>query len=303
MNEFGWRRPHAGRLGLGTDYVGLEGIGHEDWNFAKDVWDDGRYHLYLKQSPKQADLAKPFNLALGVHTKLGPIVVGFAENVTYAVADLPPAVWHRRAQEVRALDASGQLGERFGGKSLAEISQILVDERHIYNAAVATADLLILDQPILIPADGYAVPTPMYRLLPMTGAEYMALRSLCAAADIETGTVTDDASFPEGALVERLHKTRERNRQLVKRAKDAFVAKHGALCCEACGMKPSDQFKDPALANKIIEAHHNIGLADPAHLGQTQIEDLRMLCPTCHRAIHTIRPWLSVDALRQRLGR
>ncbi|WP_368660950.1 hypothetical protein [Paracoccus sp. (in: a-proteobacteria)] len=31
------------------------------------------------------------------------------------------------------------------------------------------------------------------------------------------------------------------------------------------------------------------------------MSDLRMLCPTCHRAIHAIRPWLTVEELKERL--
>lgn len=302
-NVIGWKRPHGGRLGHGKDYVAEQGIGHEDWNFANDVWEDGRYHLYLRQSPKQADIKETFNLVLGVHTKIGPMVVGFAENVTYAESDLPKKIWQRRAREVLALDASGQLGDWFCGKSLSKISQILAEGRYMYNVSVAQGDLIILNHPMLIPDDDYKVSTPMYRLLPMTAKEYAALKELSVEADIAAGAAIDDTSFPEGALVEKLHRSRERNKKLVKAAKDAFVAKHGALHCEACGMKPHERFKDPSLAVKIIEAHHNVALTDPAHKGQTKVADLSMLCPTCHRAIHTIRPWLKVEDLRKRLGR
>ena len=167
-NTFGWKRPHTGRLGLGSGYVSKQGFGHEDWNFAKEVWDDGRYHLYLTMQPKKQDIKKTFNIVLGVHTKRGAMVAGFAENVKYSEANLSETIWRRRAQEIHALDASGQLGERYKGKSIPQITKELVEERGIYSVSVAPFDLHILEQPVFIPAETYSVATPLYRLVPMT---------------------------------------------------------------------------------------------------------------------------------------
>lgn len=301
-NTFGWKRPHTGRLGFGSGYVSQQGFGHEDWNFAREVWDDGRHHLYLTVKPKQQNIKEDFNIVLGVHTKQGAMVAGFAENVEYSESNLPVASWRRRAQEIHALDASGQLGERYKGKRVPQIAKELIEEKGIYSVSVSPSNLHILEQPIFIPSEVYTVATPLYRLLPMTEDQYKSLRDFAMVSDLsKAADLDDDTSFAEGAQVEKLHRSRERNRQLVKKAKDAFLKLHGTLHCEACGMEPSVKFKDPSLATRIIEAHHNVSISDPAHTGETRVEDLSMLCPSCHRAIHTIRPWLSVKELRSRL--
>lgn len=301
-NRFGWKRPHTGRLGIGSGYVSKQGFGHEDWNFARDVWEDGRYHLYLRMPPRKECLDQTFNIALGLHTKLGTLIAGFAKNVTYGQANLADQIWQRRACEIKALDKSGQLGPLYSGKSIRTIKDMLIDEREIYNVSVAPEDLYVVEQPTLIPVSAYKVRTPLYRLLPMTATEYAALTKTALSTDIANLVdFDDDTSFPEGAEVESLHRHRERSKELVKLAKEAFVRRHGTLHCEACGMEPAKYFKNASLSGKIIEAHHNVRIADAAHSIQTRIKDLSMLCPSCHRAIHSMRPWLSVAELRERL--
>lgn len=302
-NRFGWKRPHTGRLGDGEDYVSKEGFGHEDWNFAGDVWDDGRYHLYLTKRPKKDDLNKVFNIVLGVHTSYGAMMIGFAENVEYRQSNLSDPIWQRRAQEVKALEEDEQLGPLHRGQSIQEIKDLLIDARGMYDVSVAPSDLHIIHQPQIIPSTIKEINTPRYMLLHMTAGEYEKVTNQAASHDlIRAADFDDDTSFPEGRQVERLHRSRERSRKLVNRAKKEFRQKYGNLHCEACGMEPSKYFKDESLAGKIIEAHHNVSIADAAHSGRTQIEDLSMLCPSCHRAIHSIRPWLSVTQLRQRLA-
>ena len=304
QNDFGWKRPHTGRLGIGTGYVSAQGFGHEDWNFSGDVWDDGNYHLYLRMPPRKEHLNRTFNIVLGQHTNMGAMIVGFAENVTYSQANLPDRIWTRRAREVKALEESGQLGPLHGGQSIQQIKQALVGERGIYNVSVAPADLHIMNQPALISGHVYKVGTPQYWLLKMTEAQYNALTESASNSDTASAADFDhDSSFPEGAQIERLHRARERSRTLVKLAKEAFSQKHGTLHCEACGMVPSKHFNDTSLAGKVIEAHHNVPLTDAAHSGETSVADLSMLCPSCHRAIHSIRPWISVAELRTRLRR
>lgn len=50
-NVHNWTKPHSGRLDITKDYVGKNGFGLEDWNFARELWDDQRLHLYLQQKP------------------------------------------------------------------------------------------------------------------------------------------------------------------------------------------------------------------------------------------------------------
>lgn len=300
-NDQNWTRPHGGRRG-GADFVGTQGLGHEDWNFAKDVWKDGRYHLFLRSTPADFDKGQ-FNFVLGAHGSPGPLVIGFVENSTFGLSELPESVLLRRAQEVFALNEDNSLGSYYGGLSVQQIASSLRQTAHDFRVSVAPDDLHILAQPVPMPPDIYQVSHPGYRALNMTEDEYKKLRESLLLKDITTAVDhEEEASFPEGLLVEKLHRSRERNRRVVELAKKRFIDVKGRLFCEACGLDPEKHFRSAKLHNRIIEAHHNVPLFDDKHDGETKVSDLRMLCPTCHRAIHTIRPWQTVEELRKLLS-
>jgi predicted HNH restriction endonuclease len=104
-----------------------------------------------------------------------------------------------------------------------------------------------------------------------------------------------NVGFSEGEKKERMHMRRERNRKLVHLAKSQFIAKHGRLFCEACGFNAHSSYGiDP---DKLIEAHHKVAVSELEAGSYTRVEDLLMLCPNCHRAVHHRRPWLSMDEL------
>ena len=294
-NENNWHAPHSERLSKSSDYVGENGFGHEDWNFSKDIWADGKYHLYLRQSPARVDKNSKFNIVLGVRTGFGHLVVGFAENVSYSTSVLDDTVWRRRANELKQLDDDSGLAGDFRGLSSNEILTKLKSTEP-YEVAVEPNNLLILDQPIVIPADIYEIKSNRYQLIRMNSDEYGGIKAYVLG---ETSQTTDFVTeFPEGALVERLHTYRERNRKLVQLAKDGFIRKHGLLYCEVCSWEPQRELGISELKNRIIEAHHDVPIGSKKYSGKTMLRDLRMLCPNCHRAIHFIRPWMTVDEFR-----
>ena len=300
-NELGWRRPHGGRMG-GKDYLGKEGLGHEDWNFAKDVWMDGLYHLYLKGTPAGFDKGL-FNFVLGVHARPAPMIIGFVENATFGLSELPEQVVQRRAQELFALNEDKSLGSRYGGKSVTQIVKLLKKEVVDYRVSVSPQDLHVLVQPVPMPSDIYKVTHPGFYPLDLTEDQYYALKERVLLPDtLSSVDQEEESSFPEGPLVERLHKSRERSRAVVEQAKKRFIRKHGRLFCEASDFEPEEYFGNKKLRDRIIEAHHDLWLSDPQHRGETKPSDLKMVCPTCHPAIHTIRPWLKVERLRELLG-
>lgn len=301
-NDHGWKRPHGGRKG-GDDYVGTQGFGHEDWNFANDVWKDGRYHLYLTSTPKGFDESS-FNFVLGAHSRPVPMIVGFVENAVFGLSKLPKKVLLRRAEEVFALSEEDSLGPLYDGLSVEQIAKILKRDAGEYRVSVAPQDLRILAQPVPMPADIYKVSHPGYRALRMTDDQYAELKERVLTKDTKTSVDRDeDPSFPEGRLVEKWHRSRERSGRLVDLAKQKFMDEHdGRLFCEACTLDPEERFSSAALRGKIIEAHHDVPLSDERHEGATKVSDLRMLCPTCHEAIHAIRPWITVEYLRKRLS-
>lgn len=102
-----------------------------------------------------------------------------------------------------------------------------------------------------------------------------------------------DGEFPEGKIIERLHKSRERNSKVVELAKKNFIAAYGKLFCQACGFDFNDVYGEA-----YIEAHHTIAVKDmkPGH--KTRLDDIAMLCANCHRMVHKKRPWLSIDDLK-----
>ncbi|PYE52985.1 HNH endonuclease [Deinococcus yavapaiensis] len=108
-----------------------------------------------------------------------------------------------------------------------------------------------------------------------------------------------DEGFPEGRIVERLHKSRERSRTLV-RAKLADVsAKTGRLACEACGFDFEATYGDAARG--MAECHHRVPLSA---IGQskTTLADLAVVCANCHRYLHRVRPMPTVEELRLALA-
>src|SRR5436305_318692 len=50
------------------------------------------------------------------------------------------------------------------------------------------------------------------------------------------------AEAPEGWVLTRLHRVRERNRDLVRRRKERALARLGRLACEACGFDFAEHY-------------------------------------------------------------
>lgn len=102
--------------------------------------------------------------------------------------------------------------------------------------------------------------------------------------------------FPEGALIERIHRTRERNSSVVAFVKNEEFRKQGSLECRVCGFDFSKTYG--ALGKGYIEAHHVLPLSEITAETKTRPEDLVLVCSNCHRMLHRRRPWLSVQDLK-----
>lgn len=105
-----------------------------------------------------------------------------------------------------------------------------------------------------------------------------------------------DYGFPEGRIVERIHRDLERNATVVSKAKRRFKERHGNLACEVCGFDFEVTYGD-----EYIEAHHMTPLSETTGETITQMDDLAMVCANCHRMLHRARPWLSIKELQDRL--
>ena len=101
--------------------------------------------------------------------------------------------------------------------------------------------------------------------------------------------------FPEGKIVERTHKSRERNNQVISLAKEKFKNLHGRLFCQVCDFDFEKIYGQ--VGKEFIEGHHTVAVSDMAPDHKTKVEDIAMLCANCHRMVHKKRPWLTMKDL------
>jgi len=111
----------------------------------------------------------------------------------------------------------------------------------------------------------------------------------------------DIVDCEEGRILTRMHRYRERNRELVKKFKMYSKKKsnEGMLKCAACDLDYIRKYGP--FAETLIDVHH----IKPVHTmlpgNKTSVKDLVLLCASCHRAVHSQKKWLSVSELRSRL--
>ena len=113
----------------------------------------------------------------------------------------------------------------------------------------------------------------------------------------------DEMEAPEGAVLTRVHKVRERSRAIVDRKKKQVLRLTGRLSCEVCEFDFARVYGE--LGVGFAECHHTLPLSDLRPRQRTSLADLAVVCSNCHRMIHRRRPWPSVRELRevtQRVG-
>ncbi|MFC4785366.1 HNH endonuclease [Nocardioides sp. MAHUQ-72] len=97
----------------------------------------------------------------------------------------------------------------------------------------------------------------------------------------------------EGRILFREHRRYERDRKLVAKKKAAVLKKTGRLACEVCGFESSEAYD----VEGVIDVHHVV----PLHkIGEsvTGMNDLALVCPTCHRVLHKHRPIITPAELK-----
>ena len=110
----------------------------------------------------------------------------------------------------------------------------------------------------------------------------------------------EEEEFPEGRILTRLHRERERNPRLVTNTTRAALSKHGRLFCRACGFDFREPYGD--LGEGFIECHHLLPLS-VAQQSKPKLKDIALLCSNCHRMVHRHRPWLKMDKLTSLLAK
>ena len=118
--------------------------------------------------------------------------------------------------------------------------------------------------------------------------------------EIETDFENNNAltgEFPEGKIIERKHKARERNSLVVTIAKQNFKKKYGKLYCQICKFDFESTYGQ--IGKDFIEGHHTIAVSDMKQDHKTKPEDIAILCSNCHRMVHKKRPWLTMTQLKK----
>lgn len=120
------------------------------------------------------------------------------------------------------------------------------------------------------------------------------------AAVATPGKIPDaDFSAMEGEPRIFLHLRRERDTSLVAAKRASARNSSGQLECEVCGFVAELAY--PGLSAGLCEVHHRRPLSELAGSTETRLDDLAVLCPNCHRAIHQTRPMMTVEEFRQRM--
>lgn len=100
----------------------------------------------------------------------------------------------------------------------------------------------------------------------------------------------------EGLTIYKLHKYKERNRNIVKKKKETYLKKHGILNCEICGFNFVSVYGN--LGKDFIECHHIKELANLETETITKLEDLLLVCPNCHKMLHRRLGSITVEELK-----
>lgn len=105
----------------------------------------------------------------------------------------------------------------------------------------------------------------------------------------------DEDVVVEGRLLYRLHRARERDREIIKRKKQSVLARTGCLSCEVCDFDFKVAYGD--LGDGFSECHHVVPLSIAGH-SETRTRDLAIVCSNCHRMLHSRLGWTTPSDLR-----
>lgn len=110
------------------------------------------------------------------------------------------------------------------------------------------------------------------------------------------GSKFDDEDFPEGRKLYRLHRTYERNSDLIAKVKAKALQENGCLACIVCQFDFSTAYG--SVGEGYIECHHTVPVSELGDGASTRLSDVVLVCSNCHRMLHRKRPWLTIDKLQ-----
>ena len=109
----------------------------------------------------------------------------------------------------------------------------------------------------------------------------------------------DEDDTQEGALLSRVHRSRERNGKIVRRKKAQVEKEQRRLRCELCKFDFSARYGSHG--NGYIECHHTKPVSSLVPGEKTKLSDLALVYSNCHRMLHRRQPWLTLEELADTL--
>lgn len=298
QNENQWTKPSPGRLGpVGEgEYVQENGFGHEDWNFNLDFAIDDYVYGYSYYSPSEDKQSEKFNFAFMIYVDGQWNLVGFYLDSEFAEEGSPlvSSILKEKMNHLRSLgDSLGNPWKRLRDRDfLAKLRE----EAQWLTWKVKAEHVLPTPRPI--PLNDRIYSSKNYRITRPKEIDESTFKNLyrLALKSIPQEEPEEDTDFPEGKLVEKIHKTRERNIKVIALAKKTFLRKHGRLFCQVCEIDFGKKYGE--IGKGFIETHHTVPVSDLKKDSKTNIKDIALVCPNCHRMLHRRRPWLSIGQLK-----
>jgi len=94
--------------------------------------------------------------------------------------------------------------------------------------------------------------------------------------------ITIESGFTEGTKSQKTHLVIERNSGLRRE----FFKRHPSVTCDVCTMETKQTYP---WTSGVLDVHHVLPLSSGVEIDKmgTKFDDLRAICPTCHRAVHS----------------
>jgi hypothetical protein len=125
--------------------------------------------------------------------------------------------------------------------------------------------------------------------------------ALLYADNLPESDIEEEITGKEGRLLTRLHSYKERDRPFSKKVKKHYKGVLGGkLRCMACDMVPIEKYGGNG--DKCIEAHHKIPIEELQPDSVTRVEDMAVICASCHRIVHSKKPCLTIEEVRTIVG-
>lgn len=212
------------------------------------------------------------------------------DGITVTLAPLRVSILHT--------DFKVDLQDRFAAiaADIAEASKVAANHPRIAAAIIAHAHQImsgVNSSEIRKAADAYI----------NVQAEHFGMTNAGSATNLihfESLPETDleeEITGKEGRILTRVHAYKERDRKFAARAKKHYKAKNGGqLWCVACELKPETLYDDRG--ERCIEAHHKIPIEELQPDSIVHVDDMAMVCASCHRVIHSRKPCLTIEEVR-----